>query len=119
MDITRQRVTLTPESPPVKIILKQAGTIQGTIEDADAGTVVLFPQSFTGTGYYAQSGARRSFELAGVPPGDYYAISLDQFDPRTMTIAVRLRSLMPMATSVRAEQGSTASVQLKVHHVPE
>lgn len=119
MDITRQRVTLTPESPPVKIILKQAGTIQGTIEDTDAGTVVLFPQSFTGTGYYAQSGARRSFELAGVPPGDYYAISLDQFDPRTMTIAVRLRSLMPMATSVRAEQGSTASVQLKVHHVPE
>jgi hypothetical protein len=118
-DITTQRVELTPASPPVKIILKLAGTIQGIIEDADAGTVVLFPQSFTGVGYFAQNGARRRFELAGVPPGDYYAIALDHFDPRTMAEAVRLRSLMPRASSVRIEQGSATSVQLKVNRAPD
>jgi len=118
-DVTTQRVELTPASPPVKIILKPAGTIRGTIEDADAGTVVLFPQSFTGIAYSASIGAPKTFALDGRPPGDYYAIALDRFDARTMADAVRLRSLMPMATSVKMEQGSAASVQLKVHHLAD
>jgi hypothetical protein len=118
-DVTTQRVELTPASPPVKIILKPAGTIRGTIEDADAGTVVLFPQSFTGIAYSASIGAPKTFALDGIPPGDYYAIALDRFDARTMADAVRLRSLMPMATSVKMEQGSAASVQLKVHHLAD
>ena len=117
-DVTAQRAELTPASPPIKIILKPAGTFRGTIEDsAPAGTVVLFPQSVTGIGYSTQSGAGRAFDLTGIPPGDYYAIALDQFDPRTMAEAIRLRSLMPMATSVKVQQGSSASVQLKVHHI--
>ena len=118
-DVTTQRVELTPASPPIKIILKAAGTIRGTIEDADAGTVVLFPQSFTGIAYSTSTGAGKTFALDGIPPGDYYAIALDRFDPRTMADAVRLRSLMPMATSVKVEQGSAASVQLKVHHLAD
>jgi hypothetical protein len=118
-DVTNQRAELTRASPPIKVILKPAGTIRGTIEDADAGTVVLFPQSFTGIAYSAQSRAGNAFELDGIPPGDYDAIALDRFDARTMAEAVRLRSLMPMATSVRVEQGSAASVQLKVHHVAD
>ena len=79
----------------------------------------MFPQSFAGVGYSVQSRASKTFELAGIPPGDYYAIALDHFDPRTMAEAVRLRSLMPRATSVRVNSGSTASVQLKVNHVPD
>jgi len=118
-DVTTQRVELTPASPPIKIILKPAGTIRGTIEEADAGTIVLFPQSFTGIAYSAQTGAGKTFELAGIPPGDYYAIALDHFDPRTMAEAVRLRSLMPWATSVRTEPGSVTTVQLRINHVTE
>ena len=118
-DITRQRVELTPASPPVKIILKPAGTVRGTIEDASTGTVVLFPRNITGVGYSTQTGADKTFELAGIPPGEYYAIALDQFDARTMSDALRLRALMPRASSVRVEQGSTASVQLKVTHLPD
>jgi hypothetical protein len=119
IDMTTQRVELTPASPPIKIILKVAGTIQGTVEDGVAATVVLFPHRFAGIGYSVQSGVGKTFELAGIPPGDYYAIALDHFDPRTMAGAVRLRSLMPMATSVRVEQGSAVSVQLKVNHVAD
>jgi hypothetical protein len=118
-DVTAQRVGLTPSSPPVKIVLKTAGTIRGSVEDADAGAVVLFPQTVTGVGYSTQIGADKTFELPGVPPGDYYAIALDRFDPRTMADAVRLRSLMPRATSVRLESGSAASAQLKVNRIPE
>jgi hypothetical protein len=118
-DFTTQRVTLTPASPPVKIILKVAGSVRGTVEDGAAGTVVLFPQSVTGIGYSTQSAADKTFEVAGIPPGNYYAIALDRFDPRTMAGAVRLRSLMAMATSVKVEQGSAASVQLRVHHLAE
>lgn len=118
-DVTSQRVELTPASPPLKIILKPAGTIRGTIEDAEIGTVVLFPQSVTGIAYSASSGAGRAFALDGIPPGDYYAIALDHFDPRTMADAVRLRSLMPMATSVKVQQGSVANVPLRVNRVPD
>ncbi len=116
-DVTSQRVELTPASPPVKIVLKLAGTIRGAVEDTDAGTIVLFPQSFTGIAYSASSGAGGAFALDGIPPGDYYAIALDHFDPRTMAEAVRLHSLVPSATSVRVEQGSASSVRLKVNRV--
>jgi hypothetical protein len=118
-DITTQRAELTPASPPIKIVLKPAGTIRGTVEDGAAGTVVLFPQSFAGIAYSTQSGADKTFDLAGIPPGDYYAIALDRFDPRTMAEAVRMRSLMPIATSVRVESGSVASVQLRLNRVPD
>jgi hypothetical protein len=118
-NVTGQRVELTPASPPVKIILKPTGTVRGTIEDASAGTVVLFPQSFTGIGYSTQFGVEKTFELAGIPPGEYYAVALDRFDARTMPDALRLRSLVPRATSVRVEKGSTASVQLRVNRLPE
>jgi len=118
-DITRQKVELTPASPPIKIILKPTGTIRGSIEDASPGTVLLFPQSFTGIGYSTQIGVEKTFELPGIPPGVYYAIALDRFDARTMSDALRLRALMPRATSVRIEQGSAASVQLRVNHLPE
>ena len=115
-DITRQKVELTPASPPIKIVLKPTGTLRGTIVDASTGTVVLFPQSFTGVGYSTQSSADKTFELAGIPPDEYFAIALNRFDARTMSDAVRLRSMMPMATSVHIEQGSVASVQLKLNH---
>ena len=114
-DMTTQRVELTPTSPPVKIVLKVAGSVQGTIEDGAAGTVVLFPQSVTGVGYYAPSAGEKPFQVPGIPPGNYYAVALDHFDPRTMGYAVRLRSLIPLASSVKVEQGSAASVKLKVH----
>jgi hypothetical protein len=104
---------------PLKIVLKPAGTVAGTIEEADASTIVLFPQSFVGSGYSAQSGVGRTFEITGVRPGAYYAIAMDRLDVAAIADTVRLRSSIPRATSVRVEPGSSASVQLKVNHVPE
>src|SRR6185436_5576011 len=76
-NVTGQSVELTPTSPPIKIVLKPAGTLRGTTEEAKAGTVLIFPQNLTGGGYFIQSGAAGTFQLAGIPPGNYYAIALD------------------------------------------
>jgi hypothetical protein len=117
-DITGQSVELTPASPPLKIVLKPGGTVRGTLEEGDTATVVLYPPNFTGTGYSIQ-GAGKAFELTGIPPGEYAVIALDKFDPPTITDPLRLSGLMSRASSVRVEAGSTASVQLKMNHVPE
>ena len=117
-DITGQGVDLTPASPPLKVVLKPGGTVRGTIEDGDNATVVLFPPNFTGTGYSVQ-GAGKTFELTGIPPGEYNAIALDRFAPAAMTNSSRLRGLISRTATVRVEPGSTASVQLKVTHVPD
>ena len=118
-NVTGQSVELTPIPLPLKIVLKPAGTIAGTIEEANASTVVLFPQSFAGSGYSAQSGVGRTFEITGVHPGSYYAIAMDRLDVAAIADSVRLRGSVPRATSVRVEPGSTVSMQLKVNHVPE
>ena len=116
VNVTGRNSELTPIPLPLKVVLKPAGTVLGTIDEADSGTVVLFPPNLRGVGYSIQI-AGRAFDLDGIPPGEYYAIALDRFDP-TMTDAL-LSGLMPRATSVRVEPGSSVSVQLKVNHVPE
>jgi hypothetical protein len=115
-DITGQVVGLTAVSLPIRILLKPAGTISGSVEEADNATVVVLPSDLTGAGYSTVSG--RTFELAGLPPGEYYAIALQQFDSETMADAARLRMLVARATSVRVESGSLASVQLKANLAP-
>jgi hypothetical protein len=117
-EITGQSVELTAASPPLKIVLKPASTVRGTLEEGDTATVVLFPPNFTGIGYSVQ-GAGKAFELTGVPPGDYSAIALDRFDPSIIMDASRLRGLLLQATSVKAAPGSVSSLQLKVKHVPD
>ena len=114
-----QNVELTRAAPPLKIVLKPAGTVVVTSEDADTSTIVLFPQSFAGSGYSAQSGVGRTFEITGVRPGEYYAVAMDRLDVAVIADPVRLRALIPRSISVRVESGASVSVQLKVNHLPE
>lgn len=117
-NVTGQSVELTPASLPLRIVLKPAGTVRGTIEEADTATVVLFPQALTGAGYSIQS-AGGTFELTGVSPGEYYAIAVDRFDPLTIMTSLPLRDLIPAAASVKVEPSATGSVQLKLSHLPD
>ena len=118
-DITEKWTVLTPASPPVKIILKPGGSLEGSVEDGKAATIVLMPQSLTGTAYYVQADAGKPYRMDGIPPVDYLAIALDRFDPRTMADEMFLRGLLPQATRVRIEEGSTASLQLTLRSVQE
>ena len=112
----------------MRVVLKKGGTIRWNLEQSDSWALVLVPQSLTGLGYFVQaipSGgfltfpAARPSELTGIPPGEYYLIALDQFNPRTMVDAPRLRELVPRAASVRVEAGSVSFVQLKIIHAPD
>jgi hypothetical protein len=117
-DVTGQTVELTASSPPLRVVLKQGGTVRWTLDPSNSWTVVLFPRTLTGFGYYAPD-LMRSSQLTGIPPGEYYAIALDQFNPYTMADAPQLRELVPRATSVRVEEGADAFVELKINHVAD
>jgi Carboxypeptidase regulatory-like domain len=118
-DITGKWTLLTPASPPLKIILRPGGILEGSVEDDKAGTIVLIPQNLTGTAYHMQANSGKPFRMDGLPPGDYLAIALDRFDPRTMADQTFLRGLVPQATRVRIGEGSTASLQLTLRSVQE
>ncbi len=127
-DVTGQTVELASSSPPMRVVLKKGGTIRWSLEKSDSWEVVLVPQSLTGLGYcvlgipsggFLTALAARPSELTGIPPGEYYMIALDRFNPRTMADAPRLRELVPRAVNVRVEAGSVSAVQLKINHAPD
>jgi hypothetical protein len=127
-DVTGQTVELASSSPPMRVVLKKGGTIRWSLDQSNFWAVVLVPQNLTGLGYFVQgipSGGYRialeptASELTGIPPGEYYLIALDRFNPRTMADAPRLRELVPRAANVRVEAGSVSLVQLRINHAPD
>jgi Carboxypeptidase regulatory-like domain len=116
-DVTGQAVELSPSSPAIKVLLKPAAAIRGSIGGGREAMVALIPKTLPGIGYSAKSTGEGNFELSGVPPGDYDAIAFDGSRISSMTERVRLlRSLAPRATSVRLEQGEVTSLQLEIVH---
>ena len=115
-EVTGQTVELTASSPPMRVVLRHGGTVRWAPDQSGSWTVVLLPQRLMGFGYSAPSQAS---QLTGIPPGEYYAIALDRFDPRTRSDSAHLREFVPRATSVRVEEGSDAFVELKINHAPD
>jgi len=117
-DVTGKTVELTASSPPMRVVLRRGGTVRWNLQQSGAWTVVLWPQTLTGVGYYILS-VMTTPQLTGIPPGSYYAIALDRFDPRVMVDAPHLRQLIPIAASARVEEGSDTFVELKINHAPD
>jgi hypothetical protein len=115
-DVTGQAVPLSPNSPPIRVILKPAATIRGTVDKGEGATVLLWPQSSSpgDSGKAASCSPSGAFETRGLPPGDYYAVAVDRYDPREMITASYLRGMISRATSVRLEEGATASLDLNL-----
>ncbi|MBV9401659.1 MAG: carboxypeptidase regulatory-like domain-containing protein [Bryobacterales bacterium] len=115
MDVTGQVVDLSMVSPPLQIVLKpNAGFIRGTVREANGATVMIVPQTFDASGgaemiRLAKCAADGAFEIGGLPPGSYYAVA-------TMAApeSVPLESVVSSATSVRVEEGSTATLELRL-----
>lgn len=115
-DVTGQAVELSPASPPIRVILKTAATLRGVAKDCVEGAVIVWPQS-TAPGDFGKAipcGAGGNFETRGLAPGDYYALAVDRYDPREMTTAAYLRGMVSKATSVRIEEGASASLELSL-----
>jgi hypothetical protein len=115
-DVTNQVVALNSASPPIRVILKPGSTISGTVEKGEGASVLLVPQTLApgDTGWLRECGAGGSFEFAGLPPGDYYAVAIAHVDLRALqALSEFVRAVVRDATPVRVDEGAVASVQLK------
>jgi hypothetical protein len=63
-------------------------------------------------------GAGGVFEITEVVPGDYYAVAFDRPNDREADWSSLLNTIIPIASSVRVESGSAASVDLRVNRWP-
>jgi hypothetical protein len=115
-DVTGQIVQLSPASPPVRVVLGPAATLRGTVKQGDGAAVMVWPQSTLpgDAGKSALCGAGGAFEMRGLPPGEYYAVAVDRYEPREMTTAAYLRGMISKSASVRLEEGATASLDLSL-----
>ena len=115
-EATGQAAELSPASPPVRVILKPAPMLRGVVKEGEGSAVIVWPQS-TAPGDFGKAipcGAGGNFETRGLAPGDYYALAVDRYDPREMTTAAYLRGVISHASSVRLEEGASASLELSL-----
>ena len=56
--------------------------------------------------------------IGQIPPGDYYIVAFDRTENGGLPAADLPASIIPMASSVRVEAGSTASVDLRMNRWP-
>jgi hypothetical protein len=115
-DVTGQAVLLSQASPSIRIVLGPAATIRGQVDNGEGAAVIVWPQSTMpgDLGWSIACGAGGVFETRGLPPGDYYAIAVERYDPQEMTGAAYLRGIVSRAFGVRIEEGATATVQLNL-----
>jgi Carboxypeptidase regulatory-like domain len=122
-EVLGQPVQLFPGSPPLRVLYKpNAGTVRGTVDNCEAGTLVLAPeraltdltQDF---GRFSSCGSAGEFSIGSLRPDDYYIWAVDTADPKKFADAKILQKLIPEAVRVTVAEGETASVHLSVTHV--
>ena len=96
------------------------GDVRGTVENGDGASVVLIPTDVRtmGFGRMVTCKADGTFDLNGVPPGDYFAAAFEQFRSLPTADAAWLARVASIGTRVSVAQ-SSASVQLKLSRWPE
>jgi hypothetical protein len=111
VDAMRLPALLSDSSPPLRIVLKPGATLGGHVDKGEGAKLLLVPQTLA-AGDIAEAypcGAGGNFEVAGIVPGDYYAIAVTQLDLFHTGIEA-IRALMRDATPVRVEEGAVTSV---------
>src|SRR5262249_4798982 len=112
-----QAVDLLPGSPPIRVVYKNdSGSISGTVENCDSAFVALIPRQVQGIGYarIARCGSGGTFDIKGVPPGDYYAAAVAGLDYNATIQPDVFAKLFAIGTRIRVEPSSTQSVQLRI-----
>jgi hypothetical protein len=115
IDALRQPTLFNDSSPPLRIILKPGGRLSGSVENGEGAKLLLVPQTLLPGDLAAvyPCGAGGKFDLAEIPPGDYYAIALAQLDPPFTAVWEGLSVIRRDAAAVRVEEGAAVSLQLK------
>jgi hypothetical protein len=124
-DVTGRTVSLQAGSPPIHVVYKpNAGTVSGMAEDAEAGTVVLIPQSALDSlavdfGRVCAVGPGGAFEIESVGPGSYYAFAVNRLDPEKFFDPWIARKIASNAALVQVAEGSAVSVKVKTIRLDE
>ena len=125
-DVAGQVVEFTAGAAPLQVIYKPGlGKVRGSIENCqgergEGAMVMLIPRDAgeVSTILTAQCGAGGAFEIGRVVPGDYYAVAFDHPDEQGVQWDALLSTILPIASNVRVEAGSTASVDLRANKWP-
>ncbi len=120
-DVNGQVVELTPGAGPFQIVYKSgSGKVRGKVEKGEGASVFLVPKESGEILTYRQvtCGAGGAFEIGQVPPGNYYILAFDRTESGGLPPADLPASIMPFASSVHVETGSTASADLRINKWP-
>jgi hypothetical protein len=125
-EVLGQVVEFGEGSGTFRVMLKnESGTLRGTVDRGDGASLFLVNELGGGIVQYREemAGTTGTFEFQNVAPGDYYVVAFDRV-PYIDAVSRGLppgdlpASIIPLATRVRVEEGSTASVDLKVNRWP-
>jgi hypothetical protein len=116
--LTRE-VEIISEYTPISILFKAGGgTIQGSVEDCRAGTVILLPQDKSmrrqGIVRVAQCLEGDRFEIPWVRPGDYYIFAFASGSTPLVSPYDLDQDYLNHAVKLKVVSGNTAQVDLKV-----
>jgi hypothetical protein len=121
VDVLGQVVDLAPGSGPFQSVMRHdAGSLRGTVENGEGGSVFLVPRTIGETIDYFSIGvgAGGAFEFKDVPPGEYYAVAFDQPNMRQLPGQDLPDSIAPMAAGVTIAADAEGMVNLKVNKWP-
>jgi hypothetical protein len=120
-EVNGQVVELMPGAGPFQIVYKSGlGKVSGTVERGEGASVFLVSQGSGEILTYRQvtCGPGGAYEIGQVPPGDYYILAFDRMESGGLPAADLPASIMPFASTVRVEAGSTASMDLRMNRWP-
>jgi hypothetical protein len=120
-DVNGQVVELTQGAGPFQVIYKSGlGKVSGTVEKGEGASVFLVSNGSGEIVTFRQAicGAGGAFEIGQVPPGDYYVVAFERTEGRGLPTTDVVAEIIPIASSVRVESGSTASANLRMNKWP-
>jgi hypothetical protein len=120
-DVAGQVVEFSPGAAPLQMIYKSGfGKVRGMVEKGEGALVILVPRDAgeVTTIRTARCGAGGSFEIDRTVPGDYSIVAFDHPDERGVQWDTLLSTIIPIASNVRVEAGSTASADLRISKWP-
>ena len=113
-DLAASEVDLSSGTVPVGVVYKtDGGAVRGTVEKCASGPVLLIPQEtarqWLGFLRAAQCDSNDRYGIAGVRPGEYYALAFAGNGP----LPVLDRSLLNQASRVTVRAGEVSSADLR------
>jgi len=121
-NVLGEAIELTNPPQPMRIVFKSgAGTVRANITAAATSNLLVIPSNYQNGGIARslKCAAGTPCEIAGLPPGDYYVAAFDRLDDVKLSSVTYLSGLVGHAASVRLEERTVATVDLRSSAWPD